>query len=73
MRLFAGILNGYDVSVEKEYLSDFFDQYCCGMVWFEIESAECNKPIHSRFIGEFNTIGVWYDFGADYYFFEDRS
>ncbi len=39
------------------------------------ESKEHDKPLHSRLFKVYTKqkINVWYDFGADYYFFEDAS
>jgi hypothetical protein len=44
-----------------------------GMCWDEIEVTEQDKPEDSRFITSTNGVGVWYDYGADYYFFEDEA
>ena len=54
-------------STEKEAL-----EYARGIDW----SAECSSEQYIKYhnhIGTFGGIGVYYDFGADYYFFTDES
>jgi hypothetical protein len=43
-----------------------------GAVLMESGSSEKSRPRHSRPEGEpVNGVQIWYDYGADYYFFED--
>lgn len=42
-----------------------------GLDWQEIEITEQSKPRHSKLIHSDFGISVYYDYGADYYFFED--
>ena len=46
--------------------------YALGMVWCEVETREITKPyLHSKLVEEVNGAAVWYDYGADYYYFEE--
>ena len=38
----------------------------------DTETTEQAQPRHSRHIETIRGVGVWYDFGADYYFFTDE-
>lgn len=42
-----------------------------GFVWCECETTEQERPTHSRYITEYEGVAMYYDYGADYYFFED--
>ena len=43
-----------------------------GIDWQEIETSEINRPYtHSKYIDSNNGIDVYYDYGADYYYFVD--
>ena len=39
---------------------------------FEEEATEQPKPKHCRKIDSFDEVSIWYDYGADYYFFADN-
>jgi len=39
-----------------------------GIDWMEIETSRQNIRYH-RHVGEWNGVAVYYDYGADYYFF----
>lgn len=43
-----------------------------GLDWQEIETTEQPKPRHSRHVTSVNGIDIYYDYGADYYFFADE-
>jgi hypothetical protein len=68
---FAVSIGGYEMRV--------FDYICVvnpedavrGLDWQEIETREQKKPTHSRYVGTMDGIEIWYDYGADYYFFVD--
>lgn len=64
MIIFDAILEN---STEEEALS-----YARGMCWGEVESSEQYIKYHN-YIDTIDDIGVYYDFGADYYFFTDES
>lgn len=42
-------------------------------IWSEIETSEVKRPFHSKKINisDDETVALWYDFGGDYYFFEE--
>lgn len=43
-----------------------------GAILSESEVTEQSKPTHSRAEGDpINGVQIWYDYGADYYFFEE--
>jgi hypothetical protein len=65
--IFDGILEGWEVDNEQGVLD-----YARGMVWSEIETNE-QEISHKRYIGTVDGIGVYYDYGADYYFFTDET
>jgi hypothetical protein len=64
MIVFDAILEN---STEKEAL-----EYARGMDWSAEGSSEQHIKYHNH-IGSIFGIGVYYDFGADYYFFIDES
>lgn len=47
-------------------------RYAQGMVWAECESSY-QSIAYTRAVDVIDGVGVWYDFGADYYFFTDES
>lgn len=42
------------------------------MAWCEVETSEQHIKYHN-YIDTIQGVGVYYDFGADYYFFTDES
>lgn len=61
----------YDTILENSTEQEALD-YAQGMVWGEVESSECNIK-YKNYIDTIDGVGVYYDFGADYYFFTDES
>ena len=45
--------------------------YARGMAWGEVETTE-QKAYHSDHVQTIDGVGVWYNYGADYYFFTDE-
>ena len=66
MVVYDAILQG-DEATEANALD-----YARGMVWMEVESSE-QEITHKRFIDTVDGIDVYYDYGADYYFFADSE
>ena len=66
MKLFDAILQQGET--EQEAVA-----YASGMCWGEVEVTEQRRPRHSRYVTGVNGVGVWYDYAADYYFFEDEE
>ena len=64
MIIYDAILEG-DEATEANALD-----YARGMVWDEVEASE-QEIKYSQFIDTVNGIDVYYDYGADYYFFAD--
>ena len=65
MLVYDAILGGYNTQ------EDAID-YARGMVWSECEATE--QTIGYRdYIDTVDGVGVYYDFGADYYFFTDET
>ena len=65
MLVYGAILDGYNT---QQGAID----YARGMVWGECEATEQNIK-YRDYIDTVDGIGVYYDFGADYYFFTDES
>ena len=59
---FDGILEGYEATEENAL------DYARGMAWCEVEISECDIT-YGRYIDTVAGIEVYYDYGADYYFF----
>ena len=64
---FDAILNGYETETEQGAID-----YARGMVWSECEVSE-QSIAYGRYIDTVYGVGVYYDFGADYYFFTDET
>tara|TARA_B110000503_G_C7018684_1_gene358789 strand:+ start:301 stop:510 length:210 start_codon:yes stop_codon:yes gene_type:complete len=65
MLVYEAILDGYNT---QQGAID----YARGMVWSECEATEQNIK-YKDYIDTINGVGVYYDFGADYYFFTDET
>lgn len=67
MKLYDHTLDGWASNKDIENTVRFISEYA------EEVATEQNKPVHSRLFKVYKEqkINVWYDFGADYYFFED--
>ena len=61
----------YDAILEGGSAAEAMD-YARGMVWMEVESSE-QEITHKRFVDTVDGIDVYYDYGADYYFFSDSE
>ena len=66
MMVYDAILEGDDAT-EADAL-----EYAQGMVWDEVEVSE-QEIKYSKFVDTVNGIDVYYDYGADYYFFADAN
>ncbi len=69
MNIYDIILNGYECDLDTfetalDHAKDF-----AGILSQEIEIEEQEKPRFSRYEDTINGVEIWYDFGADYYFF----
>ena len=66
------IYNTFDAILQNgESEQDALD-YAQGMVWQEIETTE-QEIKYANHIDTINGVGVYYDFGADYFFFTDEA
>jgi hypothetical protein len=63
MKTYDLIINNVEEPEAMEYLR--------GFVWCECEVVEQPRPTYSRYVDEYQGVALWYDYGADYYFFED--
>jgi len=61
----------YDVSIDGYHGEEYAVEYLRGMVWCEVHTTEQPQPRHSRAICTYDGVTLYYDFGADYYFYED--
>lgn len=60
--------NTYDVILNgHESEQDALD-YAAGMVWCECETRQ-QSIAYGRYVGEVDGVEIYYDYGADYYFF----
>lgn len=66
MLVFDPILDGCNYT-QKDAID-----YARGMVWSEYEATEQNIK-YRDYIDTIDGVGVYYDFGADYYFFTDET
>ena len=64
---FDVILEGYQVESHEDAVD-----WARGFVFGECESSEQNIG-YSQYIDTVNGIDVYYDYGADYYFFTDET
>ena len=44
-----------------------------GLHWPEVETTEQNKPSFADYLFTLDNIDIYYDFGADYYFFTEET
>ena len=47
--------------------------YARGMVWDEAEGRHTDWPRYRQRVDTVDGVGVYYDYGADYYFFTDET
>ena len=66
MMVYDAILQG-DEATEANALD-----YARGMVWDEVETSE-QEIKYFELVGTADGIDVYYDYGADYYFFADSE
>lgn len=65
MKIFDVILQESSYEIAQSVVRD-------GALLMEAGSYEDEVPLHSRPEGApINGVQIWYDYGADYYFFED--
>ena len=67
MKTFDAILEGWQVDNDASAID-----YANGMAWCDCETTEQDIK-HKRYIDTVDGVGVWYDYGADYYFFTDET
>lgn len=63
----------FNLTINGEYTRDQAIEFLNGMVWQETETTEQSKPFYSKLVclSDDKTVALYYDFGADYYFFEE--
>ena len=66
MMVYDAILQG-DEATEANALD-----YARGMVWMEVEASE-QEIKYAEFVDTVDGIDVYYDYGADYYFFAEAE
>jgi hypothetical protein len=62
------IYNTYDCILQDNPIENDALDYARGIDWSEIECRE-SSIAYGRYVDTVNGIEVYYDFGADYYFF----
>ncbi|HCE1583021.1 TPA: hypothetical protein NGR52_004262 [Vibrio parahaemolyticus] len=58
----------YDVTLDVDSAHEA-EEWASGFVFAECETHHSDKPTHSTWVSNVNGVELWYDFGADYYFF----
>lgn len=63
----------YSVTLEGYYTIQDAIEFMNSMVWSEVETTEQIKPFHSKKVclSDDKTVALYFDFGADYFYFED--
>jgi len=62
----------YDAILDNTTEEDALD-YARGMVWDEAEGRHTDWPKYRQHVDTVDGIGVYHDYGADYYFFTDET
>ncbi len=57
-------------SNDRETADEEAMDYARGIVWCEVTMSEQTIQYAER-VGEYDGVEVWYDYGADYYFFTE--
>jgi len=70
MKVFDCIFNA--MSNEQEHCIEEAMDYARGMVWSEVETTEQTIK-YTEHVGEHEGVDVYYDYGADYFFFVDSE
>lgn len=65
---YNAILEGYEAPYGDESAIDF----ARGMVWSEVETSD-ESIGYGRYVDTVDGIDIYYDYGADYYFFADAE
>lgn len=65
-RFFDFILQGSDATKENAY------DAARGLDWMEMETKEATYP-YLNYIDTINGVGIWYNYGADSYYFTDEA
>jgi uncharacterized protein YfbU (UPF0304 family) len=60
---YDAILNGYEAESDQDAID-----YAREMVWYECETLEQSIGYY-RYINTVGGVDIYYDYGADYYFF----
>ncbi len=47
--------------------------YARGMVWKEVEGRHTDWPKHRQYADSIDSVGIYYDYAADYYFYTDET
>ena len=64
--------NTYDAILDGWHTPQDAIEYAKGMVWSEVETREQNIA-YGGHIADVDGVGVYYDYGADYFFFTDET
>lgn len=67
MLVYDDIVEGYEVECDSDIIS-----YALGFVSGEVLATEQTIK-YKRYIDNVNGIDIYYDYGADYYFFTDSE
>ena len=71
--VYHAILDGHEAfNMNPDNCDQAAIDYANGLVWSEIECSDQSIEYHN-YIDTVNGIDVYYDFGADYYFFTDAK
>ncbi len=61
----------FDVILQSNETEEEARDFARGYVWCESEMTEQPMPTHSHYVDTVDGIKIYYDYGADYYFFSE--
>lgn len=61
----------YDATLCGDYTQEQAIEFAVGLDWMGVETTEQDIKYKDH-ITTINGVGVWHDYGADYYFFTDE-
>ena len=68
MKIYNHILQGHEATLENA------QDHARGVDWMEVETHEQeSKYLHSNYVDTINGIDIYYDYGADYYYFVENE
>ena len=60
-------------AILSETIEEHALAYARGMVWADVEGQHTDWPKCRRHVDTIDSVGVYYDYAADYYFYTDET